>query len=142
MIEEARARLGDRVPLEVALMDEYEPPEPVDMTLCLRAFYYPPTGGRSSAASPATRARSSSSTSTRAPSDGAEIERDLRASGFGALELRPFFLPQQHAVPGPGAGCADGARAHRARSRARRCACAASGSARLPPVAGTNLKPT
>ena len=40
MIDEARARLGDRVPLDVALMDEYEPAEPVDMTLCLRAFYY------------------------------------------------------------------------------------------------------
>ena len=40
MIEEARARLGERVPLDVALMDEYEPAEPVDMTLCLRAFYY------------------------------------------------------------------------------------------------------
>ena len=40
MIEEARARLGDRVPLDVSLMDEYEPDEPVDMTLCLRAFYY------------------------------------------------------------------------------------------------------
>jgi len=41
MIEEARTRLGDAVPLEVAGMDEYVPTEPVDLTLCLRAFYYP-----------------------------------------------------------------------------------------------------
>src|SRR5690242_15249624 len=41
MIEEARSRLGDRVPLEVARIDAYEPPQAVDVTLCLRAFYYP-----------------------------------------------------------------------------------------------------
>ena len=37
MIAAARERLGDSVPLEVSLMEDYEPPEPVDMTLCLRA---------------------------------------------------------------------------------------------------------
>src|SRR5215210_3680259 len=42
MIEEARRRLGDRVPLEVGLMGEYEPPEAVDMTICLRAVYLVP----------------------------------------------------------------------------------------------------
>src|SRR5262249_47642388 len=39
MIAEARSRLGGAFPLEVARLDEYEPPEPVDLTLCLRIFY-------------------------------------------------------------------------------------------------------
>ena len=101
MIEEARRRLGDRVPLEVALMDEYEPPEPVDMTLCLRAFYYPPDRQ-------AFLARISGYTRTKLVFDfnpraqpRAEIERELLEAGYGQLELRPFFLPQLHAVPGP-----------------------------------------
>lgn len=101
MIEEARRRLGDRVPLEVSLMDEYEPPEPVDMTLCLRAFYYP-------ADRQAFLRRVAGYTRTKLVFDfnpraqsRAEIEFDLRAAGFGNLELRPFFLPQLHGVAGP-----------------------------------------
>jgi len=101
MIEEARRRLGDRVPLEVALMDEYEPAEPVDMTLCLRAFYY-------AADRRAFFGRVAGYTRTKFVFDfdprtyeKDELERDLHASGFGALEFCPFFLPQQFAVPSP-----------------------------------------
>jgi SAM-dependent methyltransferase len=101
MIEEARRRLGERVPLDVALMDDYEPPEPVEMTLCLRAFYYPPDRQ-------AFLARIASYTRTKLVFDfnpraqsRAEIERDLREAGYGPIELRPFFLPQLHAVPRP-----------------------------------------
>jgi SAM-dependent methyltransferase len=100
MIEEARGRLGDRVPLDVALMDEYEPEEPVDMTLCLRAFYY-------AADRRAFFRRVAGFTRTKfvfdfdpRTYDRGELERDLRASGFAELTLRPFFLPQQVAVPG------------------------------------------
>jgi len=100
MIEEARARLGDRVPLDVALMDEYEPDEPVDMTLCLRAFYY-------AADRRAFFRRVAGYTRTKfvfdfdpRTYDRAELLSDLRASGFAGLTLRPFFLPQQVAVPG------------------------------------------
>jgi SAM-dependent methyltransferase len=101
MIEEARGRLGDRVPLEVALMDEYEPPEPVEMTLCLRSFYYAPDRR-------AFFRRVAGYTRTKLvfdfdprTYDRREVEADLRASGFARLELTPFFLPQQLAVPGP-----------------------------------------
>ena len=31
----------------------------------------------------------------------AEIERDLRAAGFGEIVLQPFFLPQRVSVPAP-----------------------------------------
>ena len=36
MIAEARRRLGDRVPLEVMPIDEYEPSEPPELTLLPR----------------------------------------------------------------------------------------------------------
>ena len=101
MIAEARARLGDDVPLDVSLMDEYEPPEPVDMTLCLRAFYYPPDRsaflhrvGRY------TRTKLVFDFNPRAQS-WAEIERELLEAGFGQIVRQPFFLPQLHTVPGP-----------------------------------------
>jgi SAM-dependent methyltransferase len=101
MIEEARARLGDTVSLEVARMDEYVPPEPVDLTLCLRAFYYPADRGvflRRVAAY--TRVKLVFDFDPRAQDRGA-IVRDLHANGFDRVELRPFFLPQRAAPPAP-----------------------------------------
>jgi Methyltransferase domain len=101
MIKEARARLGDSVSLEVARLDEYEPPEPVDLTLCLRAFYYAPDRRaffRRIAAY--TRVKLVFDFDPRVY-DREEIVRDLRAGGFGRVELRPFFLPQRVALPGP-----------------------------------------
>lgn len=101
MIAEAKRRLGGEVPLEVSLIDAYEPPEPVEMTLCLRAFYYP-------ADRHAFFRRVASYTTTKfvfdfepRTYDRHELVRDLRASGFGAVELRPFFLPQRVRVPAP-----------------------------------------
>ena len=41
MIAEAKRRLGDRVALTHALIDQYAPDATVDVTVCLRAFYYP-----------------------------------------------------------------------------------------------------
>ena len=101
MIEEARARLGDRVPLEVSLLDAYEPPEPVDLTLCLRAFYYP-------ADRVAFFRRIAGYTRVKLVFDfeprvfdRREVVAQLRASGFDRVELRPFFLPQRVAPPAP-----------------------------------------
>jgi hypothetical protein len=82
-------------------MDEYEPAEPVEMTLCLRAFYY-------AADRRAFFGRVAGYTRTKFVFDfdprtyaKHELEWDLRASGFAALEFRPFFLPQQFKVPAP-----------------------------------------
>ncbi len=101
MIDEARGRLADRVPLEVARIDEYEPAEPVDLTLCLRAFYYPDDRQ-------AFFRRIAGYTRTKfvfdfdpRVYDHAELDRDLRAGGFTTIELQPFFLPQRVAVPAP-----------------------------------------
>lgn len=101
MIAEARARLGDDVPLEVCVIDEYEPPEPVEMTLCLRAFYYP-ADRRAFFRRVAgfTRVKFVFDFDPRVY-DRRELEADLYASGFDRVELRPFFLPQRVALPAP-----------------------------------------
>jgi SAM-dependent methyltransferase len=101
MIEEARARLGDAVSLDVARLDEYEPPEPVDLTLCLRAFYYAADRGaffRRIASY--TRVKFVIDFDPRAY-DRIALVRDLHANGFDRVELRPFFLPQRAAPPAP-----------------------------------------
>jgi len=101
MIEEARVRLGDTVSLEVARMDEYEPPEPVDLTLCLRAFYYAPDRGAFLGRVAAyTRVKLVFDFDPRVHDRGALV-RDLYANGFDRVELRPFFLPQRAAPPAP-----------------------------------------
>ena len=101
MIEEARSRLGESVALDVALMEEYEPPEPVDMALCLRSVYQA-ADRRAFFARIAgyTRSKFVFDFDPRAY-DRRGIEADLRAAGFGVVELRPFFLPQRVAPPAP-----------------------------------------
>ena len=104
MIAEARSRLGEAVRLDVALIDEYEPPEPVDVTVCLRAFYYP-VDRRAFFRRVAgyTRTRFVFDFDPRVY-DRAGLETDLRATGFDRIRLRPFFLPQRVAVPAPVGG--------------------------------------
>jgi len=101
MIEEARTRLGDAVPLEVAGMDEYVPTEPVDLTLCLRAFYYPQDRAAFLQRVAAyTRVKLVFDFDPRVQ-DRDRIVGELRENGFERVELRPFFLPQRVAPPAP-----------------------------------------
>ncbi|HZO97719.1 MAG TPA: methyltransferase domain-containing protein [Gaiellaceae bacterium] len=101
MVEEARRRLGDRAPLAVASLDDYVPPAPVELTICLRAFYY-------AADRRAFFRRVAGYTTTKfvfdfdpRVYDRGGLEADLLASGFERLCFRPFFLPQRVAVPAP-----------------------------------------
>jgi SAM-dependent methyltransferase len=101
MIEEARARLGESVPLTVGLLDEYEPPEPVDMTLCMRAFYYPSDQiAFYRLVRGYTRTKLVFDFEPRV-FDRHAIETDLRGAGFEHIVFRPFFLPQRVAPPAP-----------------------------------------
>jgi SAM-dependent methyltransferase len=99
MVAEARERLGAGIPLEAADMALYEPREPVDMTLCLRAFFYPPDRraffGR---VARYTRVKFVFDFDPRVHGRR-EIEADLRASGLEPVELRAFLLPQRVRVP-------------------------------------------
>jgi SAM-dependent methyltransferase len=98
MIDAARAR-NPGIRFEVARSEEYEPPGPVDVTICLRSFYYPEDRvaffGRVAAYTGRKfvfdfRARVHSPES---------VVADLRAAGFTRVELRPFFLPQLRRLP-------------------------------------------
>jgi SAM-dependent methyltransferase len=94
MIEQARRRLGSRVPLDVALMEAYAPPAPVAATLVFSALYY-------ATDRVAFLAHLAGFTTTKivfdfSPrvDDAAAIERDLRAAGLELAARRAFLAPR------------------------------------------------
>jgi SAM-dependent methyltransferase len=98
MIEAARAR-NPGVTFAVGLLEEYEPAEPVDAAICLRAFYYAPDRA-------AFFHRVARYTRVKFVFDVRPVAYDveailgeLRAAGFSRIELRPFFTPQSRSVP-------------------------------------------
>jgi SAM-dependent methyltransferase len=98
MVRAARAR-GARV--ELADLNAYEPPEPVAATTCFRAIYY--AGDRR-----AFFRRLAGYTTKKLvfdlnprQYDVSAVHADLAAAGFDRVELRPFFVPQTRAFPGP-----------------------------------------
>ena len=101
MVEEARRRLGDRARVERGDLNEYTPPAPVPATTVFRAIYY----ARDRAAF---FGRVAGFTDKKLVFDlnprqyrVDDVVADLRAAGFGAISLRPFFVPQTVALPGP-----------------------------------------
>jgi SAM-dependent methyltransferase len=87
------------VPFTLARIEEYVPPEPVDATLCLRAFYNPPDRRAFfEHVASYTRRKFVFDFRPRAHPPG-PIVADLRAAGFTSIELKPFFLPQRTRVP-------------------------------------------
>jgi SAM-dependent methyltransferase len=100
MIEAARARHPE-AHFELGTIDEYEPPEPVACTICLRAFYYA-ADRRAFFANARGYTRTKLVLDIRPQAyDVGEIRADLLAAGFGSVELRPFFLPQSRRLPAP-----------------------------------------
>jgi SAM-dependent methyltransferase len=98
MVGAARRR-GARV--ELADLNDYEPPEPVAATTCFRAIYY---------------ARDRRAFFRRVAGytekklvfdlnprqyDVDEVRADLAAAGFDGVALHPFFVPQTRALPAP-----------------------------------------
>ena len=101
MAAEAERRLGERAPIETGDLNDYEPPAPVDATTVFRAIYY----ARDRAAF---FAHVAGFTEKKLVFDlnprqyrVADVVADLRGAGFGRVELRPFFVPQTVALPGP-----------------------------------------
>jgi hypothetical protein len=100
MIEAARAHLGDLAQFEVAAIDAYTPPEPVDAVTCFRALYYAGDlreffGHVSSYAKKKFLFDFALRDFPRK-----RVADDLRAAGFSTVEMRPFLCPQ-HYAPGP-----------------------------------------
>lgn len=99
MVDAARRRLGDSARLERADLNDHEPPEPVAATACFRAIYY----ARDRAE---LFRRIAGYTERKLVFDLnprqyriEDVRADLRAAGFGRLDLRPFFVPQTRALP-------------------------------------------
>jgi SAM-dependent methyltransferase len=101
MVEEARQRLGDRAAVDLGDLNDYAPPAPVAATTVFRAIYY----ARDRAAF---FRQAAEYTRTKLVFDlnprqyrVEEVLADLRGAGFPHVRLRPFFVPQTVALPGP-----------------------------------------
>jgi SAM-dependent methyltransferase len=101
MVAAARARLGDRAPVDEGDLNDYVPPVPVAATTVFRAIYY--TIDRRSFFAHVREYTTAKLVFDLNPRQYRvdDVLADLRAVGFGSIELRPFFVPQTVSVPGP-----------------------------------------
>jgi hypothetical protein len=91
MCEAARRRVGDRGRIELGGFDDYEPPEPVDVTVILRAMYLV-----DNRVEVLRRIRGYTRTKIIFDIDARQVSptrmaEEVRAAGFDGLEVRPFF---------------------------------------------------
>jgi SAM-dependent methyltransferase len=98
MVRAARARAAH---VELADLNDYEPPEPVAATTCFRAIYYARDRR-------AFFRRVAGYTEKKLIFDlnprqynVDEVRAELAAAGFDRLALRPFFVPQTRALSPP-----------------------------------------
>ncbi|MGH3078212.1 MAG: class I SAM-dependent methyltransferase [Gaiellaceae bacterium] len=101
MAEEARARLHRRAPVDVGDLNDYAPPGHVAATTVFRAIYY----ARDRRAffrhvAGYTEKKIVIDLNPRQYRLG-DVLADLRAAGLGRIAVRPFFVPQTVALPGP-----------------------------------------
>jgi SAM-dependent methyltransferase len=101
MVEAARRRLGERAEVVAGDLNDHVPPDRVAATTVFRAIYY----ARDRAAF---FAHAATYTDKKLVFDlnprqyrVEDVLGDLRAAGFGAIELRPFFVPQTVSLPRP-----------------------------------------
>jgi hypothetical protein len=101
MVAEATRRLGTRAALELGDLNDYAPPAPVAATTLFRAVYY-------ARERLAFFRHVASYTERKLVFDLnprqyrlEDVLADLRAAGFPAVALRPFFVPQTVALPRP-----------------------------------------
>ncbi len=97
----ARQRLGDRAPVEVGDLNDYVPPAPVAATTLFRAIYYAHDRraffGHVAGFTEKKLVFDLNPRQYRVEG----VLADLRATGLGRVALRPFFVPQTVALPGP-----------------------------------------
>ena len=101
MVAAARERLGERGRAELGDLNDYEPPAPVAATTVFRAIYY-------ARDREAFFRRAAGFTERKLVFDLnprqfplRQIRAELAAAGFTRLDLRPFLVPQNVALPGP-----------------------------------------
>ena len=98
MVAAARLRNPD-LSFAVARSEEYEPPAPVDATICLRSFYYPADRVAFFKRVAGYTKRKFVFDFRQQDTPAGPILADLRAAGFTGVELQPFFLPQLRRLP-------------------------------------------
>jgi SAM-dependent methyltransferase len=101
MVEAARARLGERAPVELGDLNDYAPPEPVAVTTVFRAIYY--ARDRAAFFRQVAGFTEKKLVFDLNPRQYAltDVLADLQAAGLGNVVLRPFFVPQTVALPTP-----------------------------------------
>jgi hypothetical protein len=106
MAVEARRRLGDRAPVDVGDLNDYVPPVRVAATTVFRAIYYARDRRDffEHVAGFTAKKLVFDLNPRQYPLDG--VLADLRSAGLGRVALRPFFVPQTVALPGPVAAAA------------------------------------
>ena len=101
MVDAARARLGNRAPVELGDLNDYVPPQPVSATTVFRAIYY--ARDRRAFFEHVRDYTAKKVVFDLNPRQYRvdEVVADLRTAGFAEVVLRPFFVPQTVALPGP-----------------------------------------
>jgi SAM-dependent methyltransferase len=98
MVHAARRR-GARV--DLADLNDYDPPEPVAATTCFRAIYYARDRREFFRRVAGYTEKKLVFDLNPRQYDVDEVRADLAAASFGRVALRPFFVPQTRALPGP-----------------------------------------
>jgi SAM-dependent methyltransferase len=96
MVRAAQAR-GARV--ELADLNDYEPPEPVAATTCFRAIYYARNRRELFRRVAGYTEKKLVFDLNPRQYDVDDVRADLAAAGFDRVTLRPFFVPQTRALP-------------------------------------------
>ena len=101
MVDAARRRLGERATIGVGDLNAFVPERPVAATTVFRAIYYArDRRGFFAHVREYTMAKLVFDLNPRRYRVE-DVLADLRAVGFGSIELQPFFVPQTVSVPGP-----------------------------------------
>ena len=101
MVAEAGRRLGDRADVELGDLNDYVPPAPVAATTCFRAIYYAEDRRAFFAHVAGYTVRKLVFDLNPRQYRLEDVVADLRAAGFSRIDLRPFFSPQNRALPRP-----------------------------------------
>jgi SAM-dependent methyltransferase len=100
MVEAAQRRLGDRAVVSAGDLNDYEPPDRVAATTVFRAIYYARDRARFFAHVARYTDKLVFDLNPRQYRVD-DVVADLRASGFGSVELHPFLVPQTVSLPRP-----------------------------------------
>jgi SAM-dependent methyltransferase len=101
MVEAARRRVGERARVEAGDLNTYRPPAPVAATTCFRAIYYAQDRRAFFRHAAGFTERKLVFDLNPRQYRLEQVRADLETAGFDRLDLRPFFVPQRVALPGP-----------------------------------------